>query len=148
MNIQETIAEIRNCLVETFSMIDSWFDKDSGLRNYKPDDGGWTINEILEHIGRVSHFLLILIDKGTDKALRNIHNLDLQAELENYKFHRDELAEVGQHKSYEWHRPEHMKPTGDESMRAVRQQLKDQLNHCLNDLERLKMVKASFTKQQ
>ncbi len=52
--------------------------------NYKPGNGGWTINEILEHIGLTNHFLLILIDKGTNKALQNVHKLDLQTELQNH----------------------------------------------------------------
>lgn len=137
MSIQTTIADIKTSLIDTFSTIDNWFDKNTELCNYKPVDNGWTINEILEHIGLVNHFLIILIDKGTDKALRNINNLDLQAELKNYEFHWDKFEKVGTHKSFSWNRPDHTKPTGEKPIEEVRKQLKDQLSHCLDNLDRL-----------
>lgn len=80
MDIKEIISEIREFLLTTFSKIDSWFDKDAELRNYKPIGGGWTIDQILEHIVLTNHFLLILIDKGTGKALANTSNLDFLAQ--------------------------------------------------------------------
>ncbi|MBN8787103.1 MAG: DinB family protein [Terrimonas sp.] len=121
MSIQTIIADIKAFLVDTFSTIDTWFDKEANLRNYRPANGGWTINEILEHIGLTNHFLLILIDKGTNKALQNVHKLDLQNELENYVFHWGKLTEVGLHKSFTWIRPEHMEPTGEKPLDEVRQ---------------------------
>ena len=125
-------------MVDTFSTIDKWFDKDDNLRHYRPRNGGWTIDEILEHIGLTNHFLLILIDKGTNKALQNIHQLDLTTELEHYSFHWNELKEVGLHKSFPWIRPEHMEPTGSKSLKEVRNQLKEQVTHCLTNLDKLK----------
>jgi hypothetical protein len=138
MNIQTIISDIKSLLVASFSAIDKWFDKDADLRNYKPVNGGWTINEILEHIGLTNHFLLILIDKGTNKALQNIHKLDLEVELQNHVFHWDKLTEIGLHQSFNWIRPEHMEPKGDKSLNEVRQQLKDQVSPSLNNLDKLK----------
>lgn len=138
MSIQIIIADIKTFLVDTFSTIDTWFDKDADLSNYKPANGGWTIREILEHIGMTNHFLLILIDKGTKKALQNIHQLDLHTELENHVFHREKLVEVGLHKSFSWVRPEHMEPTCDKPLSEVRNQLKEQLSRCLDNLDRMK----------
>lgn len=138
MNIQTIITEIKTFLVDTFSLIDTWFDKDADLRNYRPANEGWTINEILEHIGLTNHYLLILIEKGTNKALQNVHKLDLQTELKNHVFHRDKLTEVGLHKSFTWIRPEHMEPTSKKPLDEVRKQLKEQVNHCLNNLDKLK----------
>lgn len=138
MDIHTIISEIKTFLVTTFSTIDAWFDKDLELRNYRPANGGWTINEILDHIGLTNHFLLILIDKGTNKALQNVHKLDLRIELQNHVFHYDKLMEVGLHKSFTWIRPEHMEPTGDRPLEEVRNQLKEQVNRCLVNLDRLK----------
>jgi hypothetical protein len=138
MNIQTIIADIRSSLVNTFNRIDGWFDKDEELRSYRPANGGWTINEILEHIGLTNHFLLILIDKGTSKALQNVHKLDLQAELASYTFHSDKLTEVGLHQSFSWIRPAHMEPTGTKPFNEVRHQLMEQLSYCLDCLDRLK----------
>jgi hypothetical protein len=138
MNLQEHILEIKDFLNTTFNNIDDWFDKDAKLREYKPNNGGWTINQILEHIGLTNHFLLILIDKGTNKALANTSGLDLNEELKKYVFHRDKLTEVGLHKSFNWIRPEHMEPKAEKTLHEVRQQLKEQVGQCLENLDKLK----------
>jgi len=138
MHIQTTISNIKTFLIDTFKAIDLWFDKEQNLRIYKPTSGGWSINEILEHIGLTNHFLIILIDKGANKALLNIHKLDLQTELQNHIFNWNKLKEVGLHKSFGWVRPEHMEPTGNKPLDEVRRQLKEQIIHCLDNLERLK----------
>jgi len=137
MNIQELIIEIKNHLKQTFFEIDTWFVKDTKLREYKPLSGGWSINQILEHIGLTNYFLLILIEKGTNKAIANAQKLNLEEELINYDFHRTKLEEVGQHKSFAWIRPEHMDPKGEKSLEQVRQQLREQLKQCLNAIMRL-----------
>lgn len=138
MNINHLIAEIRDSLVLTFNNIDQWFDKDETLRSYQPKNGGWTIDQILEHIGLTNHFLLILIDKGTNKALANSAKLDINEALKDYVFNRDKLTEVGLHKSFNWIRQEHMEPKGEKTLAEVRQQLKDQVNQCLHYLDQLK----------
>lgn len=138
MDIKELIHEIRTFLTTTFDCVDLWFDKDNELRKYKPQNGGWTIDQILEHIGLTNHFLLILIDKGTNKALTNVSKLNLDEELANYVFHRDKLTEVGLHKSFNWIRPEHMEPKGEKTLDEVRQQLKEQVKQCFDYLDKLK----------
>ena len=136
MNIKELISEIRNYTIKTFESIEVWFEKDANLRAYKPVVG-WSINQILEHVSLTNHFLLILIDKAANKSLANVHNLILEDELKNYNFHRSKLEEVGQHKSFAWIRPEHMEPKGELSFQEVRVNLKEQLQQCLNVLDRL-----------
>lgn len=146
MDIAPLIQEIRAFLHTTFAEIDLWFDKDPDLRNDQPQNGGWTINQILEHIGLTNHFLLILIEKGTQKALNNANDLDLKTALENYHFHKDQLTEIGLHKSFDWIRPEHMEPTGEKTLPEVRNQLKDQLAQCLNYLDLLKNGEGALYK--
>ena len=138
MDITPLIQEIRDFLHTTFAEIDLWFDKAPDLRNYPPQNGGWTINQILEHIALTNHFLLILIEKGTQKALNNVNGLDLKSALENYHFHKDQLTEIGLHQSFAWIRPEHMEPKSEKTLPEVRTQLKQQLEHCLNALNLLK----------
>jgi predicted transcriptional regulator YdeE len=135
--ITKMITEITVLLNDTFGQIDLWFEKDAALRNYRPKNGGWSIAQILEHIGLTNHFLLILIDKGTNKALLNPHKLDLEDTLKNYTFHRDKLREIGLHKSFDWIRPEHMEPNGEKTLDDVKQQLKSQLGQCLEALDKL-----------
>lgn len=138
MNIADIISEVRNFVSESFEKIDVWFDRERELLQYKPENGGWSIEEILEHIGLTNHFLLILIDKGKNKALTNVAKLNIEEELKKYIFHRDKLAQVGFYGSFNWVRPEHMEPKGEKTLMEVRQQLKEQLNQCLLYLEVLK----------
>ena len=138
MIIQKLVSEIEILLKCVHEDTLVWFDKPLELRAYKPQNGGWSIDEILEHITLTNHFLLIIINKGTDKALRNIHNLSIENELNNYTFHRDRLDEVGLHKSFPWMRPEHMEPTGRASHEELKQLLKEQLATCLNSLHLLR----------
>src|SRR4051812_29070823 len=99
MRIQELIVEIKDALNKVFAEVDTWFDKPNEVRNYRPLNNGWTINEILEHISLTNHFLLKLIDKGASKAHKNVNNLDLATELSNYSFEREKLNEIGIYQS-------------------------------------------------
>jgi DinB superfamily len=138
MTIQEHIASIQAALTDTFAALDAWFDAPADLRLYRPADGGWTVNEILEHTALTNHFLLVLIRKGARKALQQAPTADLAAELAAYSFQTEKLAEVGVLNSFSWVRPEHMEPAGTRPVAEVRQQLRQQLTECLQllaDLE-------------
>lgn len=135
MEIKSLIQKIEGTLTGVFGQVDQWFDKEEALKHYRPSSNGWTISEVLEHIALTSHFLLKLIDKGAAKALKNIHQLDLETELRDYRFEETKLDEIGIHKSFAWMRPEHMEPTGQKSEVEVRQEIKSQLKRCLNHLK-------------
>ena len=135
--IPDIISHIRRALDEAFARLDTWFDHSAAARAYRPQNGGWTIDEVLEHVGLTNRFLLILIDKGAAKALKNQAGLDLAAELQGYRFADPRLDEIGWHKSFEWIRPAHMDPTGAKPLPEVRQQLHAQLRHCHRVLDAL-----------
>jgi DinB superfamily len=137
MFIKTIITDIENTLIHTFNNVDKWFDKPETTRQYRPQNGGWTIDEILEHIELTSHFLLKLIDKGTIKALKNKDTINLDAELANYSFQKDAIDTIGIHKSFAWIRPEHMEPKGEKTPETVRKDMKIQLDRCLNYLHKL-----------
>ncbi|RTQ48823.1 DinB family protein [Hymenobacter gummosus] len=136
-NIPAVIGHIRQALDEAFARLDAWFDHPAAERQYRPQSGGWTIAEVLEHVGLTNHFLLILIDKGAAKALKNQAGLDLAAELQHYQFSDPRLDEIGLHKSFEWIRPAHMEPTGTRPLAEVRRQLREQRAHCHRVLDAL-----------
>jgi DinB superfamily len=137
MNIRNLISEVQDFLNTTFTDVDKWFEKESAMREFKPVNGGWNINEVLEHIALTNHFLLILIEKGTKKALQNQANLNLEEELNSFTFQKDKLTEVGLHQSFNWFRPEHMEPKGEKTLPEIRDQLKSQLSQCLDCLSKL-----------
>lgn len=138
MNIKSIIAEIRISLEENFAATDRWFEVQQAVRSFRPASGGWTIDEVLEHVSITNHYLLILAMKGAEKAIRRAETENLEEALQQYTFHRDKLTEVGIHQSFTWVRPAHMEPTGEKTPDEVRGLLKEQLNQCLQILERLK----------
>ena len=138
MDIQEVSADLWERLTTSFTAADKWFEKAADLRAYRPASGGWTIDELLEHIGLTNHFLLILVNKGAAKALQNVHGLDLQTELEAATINHKKLREIGQPGTFAWMRPDHMEPTGTKPLSEVREQLRQQVTHCLQTLESLK----------
>ena len=138
MSIESSIADIKAFVTDTFGLVDSWFDVSAALRSFQPADGGWTIDEILTHIGLTNHFLLILIEKGKAKALLNSRGLDLAAELARYQFQPEKLTPIGVLHSFDWMRPEHMEPRNAvQPLAAVRQQLHGQLAQVLACLDQL-----------
>jgi hypothetical protein len=137
MEIQLLIAEIKDGLTKNFADLDSYFLINDEQIEYQPEIGGWSIHQILEHVGLTNHFLLILIEKGTRRALNVAEKESLDDALKDYSFHRTQLEEVGQHKSFQWIRPEHMEPKGEKSLPEIRRQLQDQLAQCQAVLHRL-----------
>ncbi|WP_223649368.1 DinB family protein [Hymenobacter psoromatis] len=137
MEIRDLLTELVSCLTDTFALVDAWFDQPADLRSYRPVDQGWTVDEVLLHIGLTNHFLLILIEKGAIKALNNPQGLDLNAELTAYQFPRDKLAAIGVLHAFPWMRPEHMEPRQQLPGPAVREQLRQQLAQALACLQRL-----------
>ena len=138
MNLATYIQSIQKHLIKTHQNVLEWFDESEEIKSYKPIDGGWSISEILEHIALTSHFLLILIDKGSDKALRNIKELSIDVLLKSEELNLDKIERIGMHKSFDWIRPEHMEPTGQKEDQEIIAQLISQLNRSLNQLELLK----------
>lgn len=137
MQIQTLIQEIRTLLLDSFARVDDWFGQPAAVQNYRPSHGGWTVAEILEHISLTNFFLLKLIDKGAEKALKNAGNFDLTEALRDYHFNQEKLDEIGIHQSFPWVRPEHMEPKGEKPLLEVRSLLQEQLNRCLKHLDNL-----------
>jgi hypothetical protein len=86
MPIASLLPELSSYLTDTFALVDQWFDQPAAVREYRPADLGWTTNEVLAHIALTNHYLLVLIQKGTTKALANMQGRDLAAELATYQF--------------------------------------------------------------
>lgn len=138
MDSTSLLAELKSYLTDTFALVDQWFDQPAALRAYRPADLGWTTDEVLAHIGLTNHYLLILIQKGTAKALANTQGRDLAAELAAYQFPREKLAAIGVLHAFAWVRPDHMEPHLNQlSLPAIRQQLRDQLAQTVACLDQL-----------
>jgi hypothetical protein len=127
-----TIKQVRTALSETFTMIYPWFEQPETVRSYKPNDSGWSIDEILEHITLTTHFLMIVVRNGYPKAIKRsqVQSIpDAESDL-------NLLAPIGQHGSFQWMRPEHMIPTG-KPIKQVLELMHEQHSECLAILSKL-----------
>ena len=131
MNLKLYIQAIQIHLIETHRSVIEWFSENDEVKSYRPNDGGWTISEILEHIALTSHFLLILIDKGSKKALKNINELSIDELLTSEELNLEKIDRIGMHKSFDWIRPEHMEPTGEKEDQEIIDQLISQMTRWL-----------------
>ena len=67
MDIFRLIQNIKTHLKLSFDGVNKWFDKDKETLNFQPSNGGWTVQQILEHIYLTNFYLLILIEKVQKK---------------------------------------------------------------------------------
>lgn len=136
-NFEDYLSGIRLRLIINHGDLLRFFTLDDQLLSHRPADGGWTIAEILEHVGLTSHYLLILIDKSAVKAMRKAQGIDPETLRSGHSFDPDRLNNIDRHKSFPWVRPEHMEPTGKVAMSLIVNQLADQLVRCLVHLGEL-----------
>lgn len=135
MDIFRLIQKIKMHLKLTSAEADRWCEKDEVAVNYYPSNGGWTIAQILEHIYLTNFYLLILIEKGVNKAMRNYKSLDLESEIKNYNFNAEKFAAVGEYGAFIWIRPEHMEPKGELKLSEIRNLISLQYKRCLDYLD-------------
>lgn len=136
--IDTLINRIRFDITNSFALLDKWFDQDSSQLNQSPGAGGWTSLQILEHVMLTNHYLLILIEKGCAKALKNAQTMKIEIDGSLDSLSRKELQDVGEHKSFVWDRPEHMEPKGNLPLHEIRLTIKTQRDLCLDCLDKLR----------
>lgn len=136
--IDTLINRIRFDITNSFALLDKWFDQDARLLHYTPAGGGWAAAQILEHVMLTNHYLLILIEKGCAKALKNAETMKVEFNGNMESLSRQELLDIGVPKSFRWERPEHMKPQGNVALPEIRLTIKTQRDLCLHCLDRLR----------
>lgn len=131
------IQAIQIHLLSTHASILEWFKETDQVKSYRPADGGWTIKEILEHIALTSRYLMILIEKGSEKAIKNVQDKVLSDLLVSYNYDLSKVDDIGVHKSFNWIRPEHMEPTNTKSEFEIIDELISHIRLCLMQLNKL-----------
>ncbi|HYT87415.1 MAG TPA: DinB family protein [Gemmataceae bacterium] len=143
MPYQATIAAVRQALTDIFAAVDGWFDRSKELRRFRPPSGGWSIDQILEHVTLTNHFLLLIIRRWTAKAVRKARRGEVVSEGESELTRLDLIGERG---SFAWVRPEHMEPTGVPTPAEVRERMRGQVAECLELLAQLRHGEGALCK--
>ncbi|MBI2833042.1 MAG: DinB family protein [Acidobacteria bacterium] len=129
-----TVAIVRASLAEVFAEVDAWFERPADVRGFRPVSGGWTIDQVLEHISLTNHFLMLTLRKAVEKALgRAARGEPVPAGESDLQ----RLQAIGQRGSFPWVRPAHMEPTGRTTSGEVRTTLRRQVEECMSLLERM-----------
>ena len=128
------IDSVGTALANTFDELDQRFDHPQAVRAYHPQDGGWAIDEILEHITLTSYFLLLVIRKSTEKSLKRAQTQQIEPITEN---HLEKLEPISDTNAFPWLRPEHMEPARAKSLAEVRETMREQQQECLEILAKL-----------
>lgn len=134
MPYERTSRAVRDSLCSVFAGVDAWFDRDEALRAFRPASGGWSVEQVLEHVTLTNRFLMLTLRKYAAIAERRARRGD---PLPDGESDLARLEVIGERGSFGWPRPEHMEPTGVPSSGEVRSTLHGQLGECLILLERL-----------
>jgi hypothetical protein len=127
-----TAERVGNALLEAFSELDDWFEREGSVLDLRPEyEGAWTILEHLEHVSLTNHFLLLTIKKGCRICLRRTAG----ATLPEGESDLDLLAPVAVPGEFAWDPPGHMIPTGSRAALEIRAELSAQRAECLGLLE-------------
>lgn len=138
MNIEEVINTIRVDIDYVRSALMRWCEDDMSMLQYEPQNGGWSSFNVLEHITLTSHYLLVIIDKASRKAIQRASLLHSPIDWNGYELLPKSLKDIGIYRSFYWVRPEHMEPSGNVSMNDIKARIIEQFDKCDQHLIKLK----------
>lgn len=129
-----TTEAVKKALRENFERAEAFFELPQEIRSFRPDNETWSIDQILEHLTLTNHYLLIIIRRGTDAALKKAQDEPLPLEEES---DLDILEAIGIRRSFEWRAPVHMNPTGEKGTGEIRQIMREQCEESLALLDKM-----------
>jgi len=129
----ETVRAVEAHLARAEAALARGLELPPDVRAHRPVDGGWTIDEILEHVALTNHFLLLVIEKHAVRAEARAARDGSPAEGES------DLAalEIDRERLRTWPAPEHMRPSGALASSEVQARLAAQLAAARAVLRRL-----------
>jgi hypothetical protein len=134
MPAEKTIASIRIEIGEAFDRLDRWCTRPAEELAVVPEDVGWSISLIIEHVGIVNRFLLLTLHKGVEtavrRATRGLPLPDGESDLNIF-------SEIADPDSFDWQPPKHMVPTGTLPLVEARAVLARQRRDCFLLLDRM-----------
>lgn len=134
MSHSSTVAAVRQSVTDVFRRVDDCFDWPADVRAFRPESGGWTIDEILEHVSLANHYLMVTWRKAVDTALRRVAEGE---SIPGGESDLERLRPIGERGTFRWVRPAHMEPHGATPGNEVRARLRRQVEECLALLDRI-----------
>jgi len=144
--ITDVINTIDTELGQTFDELFRWFKVSNDLLHYSPNNNRWSIRKVLEHVSLTNHYLLILIRKGTVKAIEKSKKVDYATALVDYNLDWERMKVIGKHGSFNWNRPNHMEPRGKRPVAEIEYHLQLQLKECQQLLNQLQHGEGALYK--
>jgi len=135
--ITEIVRRIEYEINDSFDTLFTWFDVNAALLHYSPKTTGWSVAQNLEHVSLTNHYLLILIQKGTVKAVEKAAKIEYANLLKNYDVEWNKFEVIGKNKSFDWRRPQHMEPVGTMPLAEIETKLMLQQTKCTECLHKL-----------
>jgi DinB superfamily len=133
MTPQEVHIAVSKELISAHDRVHAWFFHPPQVRAWLPKDDRWSIDEILHHITLTNHYLLILIDKATQKSLNARARGEQLVWPIDYQLIPVALQDADVLRAFTWHRPDHMDPRLHPATGDVKDLMRAQLARC-NDL--------------
>src|SRR4051812_27238197 len=99
MTIEKIISTIRVDLDNVRSVLLQWCDENLNMLHYEPRNG-WSSLKVLEHITLTSHYLLIIIDKSSQKAIQRAVITPIPQDWDTYELLPKSLEQIGVHRSF------------------------------------------------
>jgi len=142
---QSIISRLKKDIDEVFNLLNQYLIEYDNRLDNQTARGKWTIQEILEHVSLTNHYLLKLIRKGSEKAVRKRNHRDLEKELTEYDFNSPNLGTIADSASFQWESPVRMIP-GGASAEEILTSFIDQRESLSEILEKLKNGKGILHK--
>jgi hypothetical protein len=76
MSHEQTVRTVRDTLCTIFAQVDAWFDRKEPLRRFQPAAGGWSVDQVLEHVTLTNRFLMLTLHKWVGIAEQRAHRGD------------------------------------------------------------------------
>jgi hypothetical protein len=134
MSEGKTIHALRSEINEVFALLDMWCASPPEVLSVVPEDVGWSISLIIEHVGIVNGYLLLTLSKGVTtavrRAARGVPVPDVESNLTIF-------GDIADPDAFDWQPPRHMVPTGTVPPQASRALLALQHCECLALLDRM-----------
>ena len=139
--MNRVINKIRIETTSAFSQVFDVFNIREDVLYYQPTNGGWSINQVLEHLLLANYFLLRIVNKQAERAIL-LSDVVTTDETKGYRLDIDRLKRMELTGSYIWVPQQYTDPSGEIPLLQLKMALHDQLTESVAILQNKKLITA------